>query len=89
MPHFSEEDWVDFVRGIAVFTVKREMEAHLASTCRECNSAFDLWGSVVRLAAKENDCAPPGSLTRHVKAQSPLRNKRTRRLSSATVESLK
>ena len=79
MPHFSEEDWADFVRGIDVSTVKREMEAHLASSCRKCNSAFDLWGSVVRLAAKENDYALPDSLIRLVKAQSPLRNKRSRR----------
>jgi hypothetical protein len=88
MPHFSEEDWADFVRGIDVSTVKREMEAHLASSCRECNSAFDLWGSVVQLAAKENDYAPPDSLIRLVKAHSPLRNKRSRRSSSATVASL-
>jgi hypothetical protein len=79
MPHFSEEGWADFARGIDVSTVKREMEAQLASTCRECNSAFDLWGSVVRLAAKENDYAPPDSLIRLVKTQSPLRNKRSRR----------
>jgi len=79
MPHFSEEDWADFVRGIDASTVKREMEAQLASSCRECNSAFDLWGSVVRLAAKENDYALPDSLIRLVKAQSPLRNKRSRR----------
>jgi hypothetical protein len=74
MPHFSEEGWADFVRGIDVSTVRREMEAHLASSCRECNSAFDLWGSVVRLAAKENDYAPPDSLIRL-----PLRNKPLRR----------
>ena len=79
MPHFSEEDWADFVRGIAVSTVKREMETHLASTCRECNSALDLWGSVVRLAAKENYCAPPDNLIRLVKVQSPVRNKHSRR----------
>ena len=79
MPHFSEQDWADFVRGIDVSTVKREMESHLASSCRECKSAFDLWGPVVRLAAKENDYAPPDSLIRLVKAQSPLRNKRSHR----------
>jgi len=78
MPHFSEEEWADFVRGIDVSTVKREMETHLASSCRECNSAFDLWGSVVRLAAKENDYAPPDKFIRLVKAQSPVRNKRSR-----------
>jgi hypothetical protein len=78
MPHFSEQDWADFVRGIDVSAVKRGVEAHLASSCPECNSAFDLWGSVVRLAAKENDYAPPDSLIQLVNAQSPLRNRRSR-----------
>ena len=75
---FSEEERADFVRGIDVSTVKREIETHLASACRECNSAFDLWRSVVRLAAKENAYAPPDSLIRLVKAQSSLRNKHSR-----------
>ena len=77
MPHFSEEEWVDFVRGVDVSTVKREIETHLSSACRECKAAFDLWESVVRLAAKENDYAPPDNLIRLVKAQSLLRNKRS------------
>jgi hypothetical protein len=79
MPRFSEEDWADFVRGIDVSNVKREMEVHLASAGRECNSTFDPWQLIVRLAAKENDYVPPDSLVRLVKAQPSLQNKRSRR----------
>ena len=43
------------------------MDAHLAAACSECKSAFDLWGRIVRLAAKEKDYAPPECLIRLVK----------------------
>jgi hypothetical protein len=64
MPHFSEEGWADFARGIDVSTVNREMEAHLASSCRECNSAFDLWGVSRAIGSERNDYVPPDSLIR-------------------------
>lgn len=72
MSHFSEQAWTDFVRGIDASESKMEVEAHLALACPECKSAFDLWGRVARMAAKENEYAPPDRLVRLVKAGFPI-----------------
>lgn len=71
MSHFSEQTWADFVRDIDTTGATPGWEAHLASDCIECKSAFDLWGRVGRLAAKERDYAPPDNLVRLVKLAFP------------------
>lgn len=72
MAHFSEQTWADFVRGIDTPATMREVENHLASACPECESNFELWGRIVRLATKENDYAPPNSLVQAVQAEFPV-----------------
>ncbi|HWF91222.1 MAG TPA: hypothetical protein VN684_03005 [Terriglobales bacterium] len=69
MEHFSEQIWADFVRKANVPGTTQAMDAHLAAGCFECKTAFDLWGQMVRFAAKERNYAPPENLARRAKLE--------------------
>jgi hypothetical protein len=69
MEHFSEQNWVDLVRGVGSSEATQAMQSHLASGCAECKAAVAFWGRLASVAAKETECAAPADLVRLVKLQ--------------------
>jgi hypothetical protein len=69
MEHFSEQNWVDFVRGTALLGTRQRVDKHLATGCSTCNSALELWKRIAALAAEERACQPPADLVHLVKAE--------------------
>jgi anti-sigma factor RsiW len=69
MSHFSEQTWVDFVRGMEVDEIKVKVEAHLLAACPECASDHAIWERVARLASRERNYAVPDNLLQTVKAR--------------------
>jgi hypothetical protein len=67
MEHFSEQPWVDFVRGVSGPEINTEIEAHLAAGCSSCKKAHEAWNLVQRLVTAESAYAPPENLVRLVK----------------------
>jgi hypothetical protein len=67
MQHFSEQPLTDFVRGVGLPEIKREIKAHLAAGCSKCKTAHEAWSTVQRLATAEGAYAPPENLVRLVK----------------------
>ncbi len=67
MQHFSEQSWVDFVRGVMAPKVGDGINAHLVADCLQCKTAYDAWGRVGRMAVQEMGYAPPENLVRLVK----------------------
>ncbi len=74
MEHFSEQNWVDFVRGTALLGTKQRVDQHLATGCEGCHTALDFWKRIAGLAAGERDCTPPADLVHLVKAEFAARN---------------
>jgi hypothetical protein len=73
MQHFSDEAWVDYVRGTNPLTTAKGMETHLASGCLNCKATLDLWRSVRMIARNENTSTPPENLTRAVRMDFAIR----------------
>ncbi|MGA8153834.1 MAG: hypothetical protein WB952_22985 [Terriglobales bacterium] len=67
MKHFSEQIWTDFVRGIGQSQTTREVEAHIASGCPDCETARGMWKRVYSIATNEPSLTPPDHLVRMVK----------------------
>lgn len=68
MSHFSEQQWADWVRGVAV-AENTAVQAHIASNCRDCKSALDFWRRIGDLASAEASYAPPENLVRRLKLE--------------------
>jgi hypothetical protein len=66
--HFSEEDWLDFARAQSGET-GTALERHLASACASCAATLQFWQSVLSLAGREADYAPPDAAVRQARAQ--------------------
>src|SRR5437660_10843460 len=62
MEHFSEQVWVDYVRGADLSVPKKGIEEHLSSRCPECMTASGVWGRIAQLAASERAYAAPEKL---------------------------
>jgi hypothetical protein len=67
MSHFSEQSWVDFVRGVSDPELSGDLKAHLAAGCPKCKTGLDTWSRVRKLATEEAAFAPPENLVRLVK----------------------
>ena len=74
MEHFSEQNWVDFVRGTALLGAKQRVDQHLATGCSGCQTTLDFWKRIAGLASGERDCSPPADLVHLVKAEFSARN---------------
>src|SRR5581483_1187836 len=72
MEHFSEQVWVDYVRGSGSSLSMQELQGHLVAGCRECNSAFQIWRAVESFAVNESKYAPPENVVRMVKLEFSL-----------------
>jgi hypothetical protein len=60
--HFSEQVWIDFVRGTGSATWNCEIDAHLASNCTECLGAHTRWQQVYAIVTGEPNLAEPERL---------------------------
>jgi len=67
MDHFSEQPWIDFVRGVGAVEVGREIRIHLDTSCPKCKTTLDAWTRVRQLATDEAAFTPPENLVRMVK----------------------
>ncbi len=68
MSHFSEADWVDFVRGLLPQTEAGALESHLHNNCEECLQSAKLWRTVLQYSAQEAQYVPPGQAVHDVLA---------------------
>jgi hypothetical protein len=69
MEHFSEQTWVNYVRGIDASGTVRAIETHLSTGCTKCRTAIDSWKAVLGAAANESRYTPPEDLVRMVKLE--------------------
>jgi hypothetical protein len=64
MDHFSEQLWVDQVRGIGS---EPGIVAHLSAGCQECDSTDDFWQRVQVMTNADSSYAPSEDLVRLAK----------------------
>jgi hypothetical protein len=65
--HFSEQSWVDFVRGTNGARPNGDITTHIANGCLECKTDHKAWSRVNRFARAEESYTPPENLVRLVK----------------------
>ncbi|MFY9904126.1 MAG: hypothetical protein WBD45_03590 [Terriglobales bacterium] len=65
--HFSEQSWVDFVRGVNGAELGADVRAHLAKGCSKCKTDHVAWSRVNGFAIGEETYTPPENLVRLVK----------------------
>lgn len=66
--HFSSQQWVDLVRGLAADEVKGAMDTHVRAGCPDCVEAYRLWHGMADFAAAEGALTPPEGAIRVVKS---------------------
>jgi hypothetical protein len=59
--HFSDELWVDFVRGLTPDRSRARMQAHLEG-CADCQAVVEQFSGIVRFAAEERSLVVPPDL---------------------------
>lgn len=69
MKHFSEAQWVDFVRNLTLPKTKMAMQQHIDSGCGKCADTLRTWQGVLSIAAGESVLAPPADAVHVVKSQ--------------------
>lgn len=74
MPHFSEQQWADWVRGVAISETALAVQGHIANNCPDCKCAFHVWKQVGDLARAEQTYEPPENLVRMVKLEFALQH---------------
>jgi hypothetical protein len=67
MKHFSEQEWVDFVRGIGQPRVNSDIEAHIVGGCPDCERADWMWRKVHSITGNEPRLTPPDDVVRMAK----------------------
>jgi hypothetical protein len=67
--HFSEAQWVDFVRNLTLPKAKMAMQQHIDSGCSKCSDTLRTWQGVLSIAAGESVLAPPADAVHVVKSQ--------------------
>jgi hypothetical protein len=76
--HFSDETWVDFVRGVKPAENMSEVEQHLTSHCHECETSLEFWKRITNFAAEERTCVVPQDLLHLVKTEFRYRQEEER-----------
>jgi anti-sigma factor RsiW len=59
MKHYSDESWVDYVRGVAAAERREEMSAHLQEGCPNCRSAVKWFEQIQQVAALDRTLSVP------------------------------
>lgn len=65
--HFSEQSWVDFVRGVNGAELGGDIRTHLAKGCSKCKTDHHGWVRVSGFASADETYMPPDNLVRLVK----------------------
>jgi hypothetical protein len=60
-PHYTPEDWADFVRDVAPTELSNSMRQHLTAGCATCRELHDTWSRVLALCTAEELFEPPAS----------------------------
>jgi hypothetical protein len=68
MPHFSDEVFADFVRGIEV-PGHKELLSHLASQCADCRQIYGIWHQLQLIAAREHAYCPSPAVVRMIQVE--------------------
>lgn len=68
MKHFTDWQWVDFVRNVAWGEDKVAMQAHLAAGCSRCHGLVSRLSRMTAIAQAEAGTEPPDSAIRYAKA---------------------
>jgi hypothetical protein len=66
--HYDDWEWLDLARDLLQGERASRMHAHLASGCSQCTEVYGIWRSVLVLARKEADSAPPEDVVNSMKA---------------------
>jgi hypothetical protein len=69
LKHFGEEAWADFVRNLVAPTTRSAMQQHVTDGCGKCETAMQVWESVMSIARKETVFTPPDDVVRVSKSQ--------------------
>jgi hypothetical protein len=85
MPHFSSEQWVDFVRNVLVQKEKAMIQGHLDAGCAACSQALAGWMGVREVAAREKEYQTPENAVRTVKALLAIHGKPSRARGVAAI----
>lgn len=68
MTHYDENQWVDYVRGLADTTNHAELQSHLESGCAECSNTMQLFRRLATVAEHDAQNEVPSHAVRSVKA---------------------
>lgn len=68
MSHFSQSNWVDFIRNVLTPAERARMQNHLDENCKECRRAVDIWHRVAQCFLENQAYSPPENIVRLVKA---------------------
>src|SRR5690242_21218204 len=66
--HFSDEEWLDFVRQVMPASQRAPLETHLQSECPECVHLRRFWQNVHDVARREGGSGVPPEVTRAAEA---------------------
>lgn len=66
--HFSQIEWVDFIRRVVANGQRAAMQEHLEQGCSTCLKTVDLWASLVDFAQREPGYEPPVSAVRNAES---------------------
>lgn len=75
MKHFSTDEWVDFVRGVVAKDRRADMQNHLETGCKQCDTVVSLWKRVHVAAQREAGYEPPEATLRTIKAMYAIHGK--------------
>jgi hypothetical protein len=65
--HYSQEDWVDFVRDATASGRHEAMQQHLAEGCESCRETHETWKAVLGTLRQEPNFEPPAGAMRLAK----------------------
>lgn len=68
MPHYDENRWVDYVRGVSDPEGVDDLQEHLESGCAECGGWAATFERLATLATHREESEPPAHAVRSVKA---------------------
>jgi len=88
MEHFSMEKWIDFARDVVGAPDKAVMQNHLATGCKQCSKALELWKHVHEVARHERVLEPPDSAVRAIKGSFALHGPRRHQRGVAAIAKL-
>lgn len=66
MQHYSDETWVDFVRGVGPADATKALASHLETGCADCGATLALWTGLRTAAANDSQYSPSAELMRRL-----------------------